>query len=260
MFKVKRISKYVFILMILIGLLYPFIVPYDVNSFNFESMLSPSKAHLLGTDEMGHDIFSMLLFGFRITIFISIISGFFSTLIGGILGIAAAYYKGIVDKIIVKLTEVFIIVPEIVIILFFAAFSKPRVENTIFAIVFFSWSKVARIIRTRAIVVLEMDKVKYTMLLKGSIRDIFLKMWKDIRPALTTMFILQCSKGAVYESTLSFFGIGDPLLKTWGRLIKSALSCENIFDSGAYLWYLLPPILCLCAFVVSIAFITFEEE
>jgi len=260
MCKVRGISKYVFVLMILIGLIYPAIAPYDVNNFNFKPMLSPSTAHLLGTDDMGHDIFTMLLYGFRITIFISLVSGFLSTVIGGILGITAAYYKGFVEKFIIRLTEIFIIVPEIVIILFFAAFSKPRVENTIFAIVLFSWSKVARIIRTRAAVALDRDKIKYTMLLKGSLKDIFCKLWIDIRPALITMFILQCSKAAVYESTLSFFGIGDPLLKTWGRLIKSALSCENIFDSGAYLWYLMPPVVCLCIFVVSIAFITFKEE
>lgn len=260
MIKRKGFSTYVFIAMILIGLLYPFIVPYSGNNFSFESMQIPSSKHLLGTDEMGHDIFSMLLSGFRITISISVISGLLSTFIGAVLGIAAAYYEGFIDKVIVRITEVFIIVPEIIVILFFAAFSRPRIENTILAITFFSWSKAARIIRAKARVVIQMDKIKYTLLLKGSLRDIFKKMWVEIKPAVYTMFILQCSKAAIYESTISYFGIGDPLLKTWGRLIKSALSCENIFDSGAYLWYLMPPIICLCAFVVSIAFITFEEE
>ncbi|MGE5627703.1 MAG: ABC transporter permease, partial [Solirubrobacterales bacterium] len=238
---IKKISVIIFFTMILLGIIYPYIVPYDIYSFNFEPMLKPQLKHLLGTDEMGRDIFSMLLYGFRITIFISIIAGFLSTIIGGMLGIAAAYYNGYGDNIIVKLTDIFIIIPEIVMILFFATFSSPKVENTILAIAFFSWSKVARIIRTRAMIVMSMDKVRYTMLIKGNLKDIILKMWREVKPAITTMFILQSSKAAVYESTLSFFGIGDPLIKTWGRLIKSALNCENIFDSGAYLWYLMPP-------------------
>lgn len=259
MSKKKKFAVCILIIMTFIGIFCPLIVPYDVNDFSFTPLTTPNSKHFLGTDEMGHDIFSMLLFGFRITLFIALTSSVLSTFIGTLLGVVAAYYKGFVERVIMRLTELFIIIPEIVIILFFAAFSKPKVENTVLAIAFFSWSKVCRIVKSKAEVAIEKDIIKYTILLKGGIRDIIRKMWVDIYPAVSSMFILQCSKAAVYESTLSYFGIGDPLLKTWGRLIKSALNCENVFQDGVYLWYLMPPVICLCIFVITIAFLTFED-
>ncbi|MGI6427302.1 MAG: ABC transporter permease [Natronincolaceae bacterium] len=250
----------ILIIMFLIAVFYPILAPYDENDFCFSPVLSPSKTHWLGTDEMGRDIYSMVLSGFRITIFIAVISAVLSTILGTVLGVIAAYCKGWVDELVLTFTEFFIIIPEIVIILFFAVFSKPKAVNTIIAITFFSWSKVCRIVRSKAMVAMEREKVQYTILLKGSMADIIKKIWPEIRPVVTVMFILQTGKAAVYESTLSFLGVGNPVLKSWGRTIKSALSYEGIFIDGVYKWYLLPPIICLCVFVMTISLLTYERD
>lgn len=260
----QKIANYtawiIIITMISVGVFYPFFSPYDASDFSFQPLMNPSMAHLLGTDEMGHDIFSMLLAGFRITLGIALAAALISTFIGTVLAVICAYYKNWVDTAIVKLTELFIIVPEIVVLLFFATLSKPRVYNTIFAIAFFSWSKAARIIRAKSITVIEKEKIQYTLLLKGNIRDVLVKMWRELYPAVATMFIFQCSKAAVYESTLAFFGIGDPLAITWGRMIRTALNYEGIFTDNTYLWYLLPPIACVCVFVVAISVPAFDFD
>jgi peptide/nickel transport system permease protein len=134
--KKNKISSGIVIFMIIIGIMYPILTPYSADDFSFDSLLRPSFSHLLGTDEMGHDIFSMVLAGFRVTIGISILSAFLSTSIGIFFGILCAYYKGWVDKVIMKVTELFIIVPEIVVLLFIAAFAEPEIHNTILAISF----------------------------------------------------------------------------------------------------------------------------
>jgi len=246
--------------MVFVGVFYPLFSPYNAADFSFQPLMSPSQAHPLGTDEMGHDIFSTLLAGFRVTLGIALAAAVISTFIGTVMAVICAYHKNWVDSLIVKLTELFIIVPEIVVLLFFAALSKPEVYNTIFAIAFFSWSKVARIIRAKSITVIEKEKIQYTLLLKGSLRDVLVKMWRELYPAVATMFIFQCSKAAVYESTLAFFGIGDPLAKTWGRMIRTALNYEGIFTDGTYLWYLLPPVACICIFVVAVSVLAFDFE
>ncbi|NLI11632.1 MAG: ABC transporter permease, partial [Peptococcaceae bacterium] len=196
----------------------------------------------------------------RITLTIALAAALISTFIGTVLAVACAYYKNWVDTVIVKLTELFIIVPEIVVLLFFAVLAKPGVYNTILAIALFSWSKVARIIRAKSITAIEKEKIQYTLLLKGSIWHVLIKMWRELYPAVATMFIFQCSKAAVYESTLAFFGIGDPLAITWGRMIRTALNYEGIFTGGAYLWYLLPPIACVCIFVVALSVLAYDFE
>lgn len=256
----NKVSFIIILVMVLIGLTYPLISPYDAGNFSFPSLMPPSLDHLLGTDEMGHDISSMLLVGFRVSIGIAIAAAVLSTLIGTALATIAAYYKGLVDRIIVRITEVFILVPEIVVLLFFTAFTKPMVYNSIFAIAFFSWSKITRIIRAKALSAIELEKVQYTLLLKGNILDITLKMWRELYPAVATMFVFQCGKAAVYESTLAFFGIGDPLTKSWGRIIRNALDYEGIFSGNIYCWYLLPPILCILIFVVAISRMAYNVD
>lgn len=255
----RFVSLAVILGMVLIGLAYPILTPYHAGNFSHEVLVPPSGKHLLGTDEMGRDILSMLLAGFRVTMGIALTAAFMATFIGTVLAVLCAYYRGWLDRVVVRLTELFIIVPEIVVLLFFASFAKPAVYNTVLAITFFSWSKVTRIIRARAVPAIAKDKIQYTLLLKGNLGDILVKLWRELYPTVASMFVFQCSKAAVYEATLSFFGIGDPLVCSWGRMIRTALDYEGIFTGGVYLWYLMPPIICISLFVVSLSLLAFER-
>lgn len=256
----RFISLAVLLGMVLIGLTYPVFTPYQAGDFSHDALTPPSGAHLLGTDEMGRDIFSMLLVGFRVTLLIALAAAIMATVLGTVLAVLCAYYRGWFDRAVMRLTELFIIVPEIVVLLFFASFARPAVHNTVLAIAFFSWSKVARIIRARAVPAIAKEKIQYTLLLKGNLGDILAKMWRELYPAVATVFVFQCSKAAAYEATLSFFGIGDPLARSWGRMIRTALDYEGIFSGGVYLWYLAPPMACISLFVVALSLLAFERD
>jgi len=259
-FQTNKKAWAVIIITAFVGLVSPLVYPYNPGDFSFEPLLAPNYGHLLGTDEMGHDILAMLLAGFRVTLGIAVSAALLSTLIGTVLAVLSAFYKGWVDRVIVRITELIIIIPEIVILLFFAVFSKPDIYNTVLAISFFSWSKVTRIVRAKTMIAIEKEKLQYTLLLKGNLIDVLVKMWREITPAVSTMFVFQCGKAAVYESTLAFFGIGDPLVKSWGRLIRTALDYEGIFSEKTYLWYMLPPLICICVFVVAVSVVAFDND
>lgn len=79
-------------------------------------------------------------------------------------------------------------------------------------------------------------------------------------PPVSVFFVLQCNRAVMYETTLSFFGIGDPLAKTWGKLIRAAMDYEELYYDHTFLWYLLPPILVVIVFVVSLALLVTEED
>lgn len=258
--RIKKICVGVLLIYIIIAVISSFIMPYSIDDISSDSLLEPSFEHLLGTDEMGHDLFSLLLNGFKVTIFITLISGILSTILGSFLAFVSCYYKGYLDKILLNVANIFIIVPEIIIIMFFAVFVKPNIRNTIIAIVFFSWSKVYKIVRSKLLGYMNKNKVTYTMLIKGNIFDVYKKLRYDIYPVIVTNFILQCNKAVMYETTLSFFGIGDPLSKTWGKLIKAGMNYENLFYDNVILWYLLPPVLCVFIFILSLSLLTFDEK
>ena len=97
------------------------------------------------------------------------------------------------------------------------------------------------------------------MMMKGNVLDVIRKLLPDILPVIQSFFILQCNKAVMYETTLSFFGIGDPLAKTWGKLIRAAMDYEDLYYDNTFLWYLLPPILVVIVFTVSLALLVTEE-
>lgn len=256
----KKFSIIIIGLYLALAIFGKFVMPYNIDDISAKALLSPSLKHLLGTDEMGRDLFSLILNGFKITICIALISAALSNFIGTVLAIIAVSYKKIVDEALVYISNFFIIVPEIIIIMAVAVFAKPTMSNTILAIVFFSWSKVFKMVRAKLLAYMDKNKVKYTLLLKGSVFDVLRKLRYDIYPVIITNFILQCNKAVMYETTLSYFGIGDPLSKTWGKMIKSAINYDNLFYDDVIFWYLMPPVICVFVFILSLSLLTADES
>lgn len=249
----KKICITVLGIYFLIAALAPLLMPYAATDFSHPSLAEPCRQYLLGTDEMGHDIFSLLIYGFRLTVCMALAAGFFSTLTGTVLAFCACYLGKAVDHVITMTADLFIIVPEMVIVMFAAVFAEPTMMNTELAIVLFSWPRVYKMIRGKLKDCMSSSKVQYTMMMKGSVTDVLRKLMPDIMPAVQTYFILQTNKAVTYEMTLSFFGIGDPLAKTWGKLIRAAMDYENLYYDSVFLWYLVPAIAVVVVFVISLA-------
>ncbi len=247
-------------LMFLIGVASPYIAPYSVNNYSFTSLLPPGPGHLLGTNNLGQDIFSLLLAGFRTSIVIATISAVISTLVGVLMAGIAVFYKGWLEKAVMRLTDLLIMVPEIVFILVFATFSGPGLANIIVVIAVFSWSKITRVITSRADFAINSDRVKYTLLMKGGLINVTRKMWRDIYPIVSTMFVLQSAKAIMYEADLSLVGISNPATMTWGRLINQAISYGVVYSGRTYLWWLVPPIVCLVLLVSCLSLSVFDRE
>ncbi|MFA5523224.1 MAG: ABC transporter permease [Tissierellales bacterium] len=258
--KTKKVSTIILIAFLFVAIFSNFLMPYSHEDISHPRLLEPSRSYLLGTDEIGHDIFSLLIYGFRVTIFIAIISGLFTTLIGTSLAYISAYYGGAIKTIISETANLFVIVPEIVMIMFFSSLARPKLIYTIMAIVFFSWPKVYKIALFKIMNYMEKNKVKYTLLIKGNWVDVLKKLLPDILPVMSTFFVLQCNKAVMYEASLSFFGIGDPLKKTWGKLIRAALDYDELYYDSTFLWYLLPPVLCLIVFVIALTLLASEND
>ena len=256
----KKVCVGIIAIYLFVALFAPVIMPYEVTDFSHPSLLEPCMEHLLGTDEMGHDILSLLLNGFRLTVVLALISGFFSTLVGTIFAFLSCYMGKTADELITSFANLFLIVPELVVIMFVSVLASPTMLNTIFAIVFFSWARVYKIIRGKLIDCMGRSKVQYTLLMKGNIIDVARKLLPDIMPSVSVFFVLQCNRAVMYETTLSFFGVGDPLAKTWGKLIRAAMDYEELYYDNTFLWYLIPPILVVVVFVVSLALLVTEEN
>ncbi len=244
----------------MVAIFYPVITPFDPNDFSFDPVLRPSPVHILGTNSMGQDNFTGLLAGFRLSLSVSLATALVTTAVGLLLAVVSSYHGGWVDQLILRLTELFLIVPETIVIMIFATFAGPRALDIVLVMSLFSWSRVTRVLRAKARIAMHRESVQYTLMLRGNVLDVGRKLWRELYPAVMTVLVQQCSRAAVYESTVAFLGVGDPTLKSWGRTIKAALDYEGIFRDGVYLWWLLPPMLCLIGFILAVGMLTFERE
>lgn len=255
----RKVSLFVCLFYFLAAAFGPFLAPFSPDDFSSPSLLSPGGVHLLGTDEMGHDIFSMVVSGFRETLWFSLAAGSGTVALGTVLAFASHYLPRAGGGIR-HLATLFLIIPDILFILFVAAFAAPTRTNTILSMIFFSWPRVFRIAEARLSACFSSNKVVYTMLLGGNLWDVLRKLWRDMYPVVGTLFVMQTGRAVTYETTLAFFGLGDPLLKTWGRLIRSALNYENFFYDNTWLWYLLPAMVCVVGYVAALSMLVYKEE
>ncbi|HFB83685.1 MAG TPA: ABC transporter permease, partial [Thermodesulfatator sp.] len=132
----------------LVALLSPFIAPYDPLAINTRAVLHPpSKNHLLGTDTLGRDVLSRMIYGARISLLVGVISVGISTAIGITLGALSGYYGGIVDQIIMRFVDIMLCFPTIFLILAVIAFLEPSIWNIMVVIGATSWMGVARLVR-----------------------------------------------------------------------------------------------------------------
>jgi len=256
----QRAASFVLWLFVLVACFAPWLTPHDPGDFASPAAQSPSREHLLGTNSIGQDNLSSLIVGFRLTVGVALATALLTCVVGAMVAMIGAYVGGWLERLLLYLTDVFLIVPETVVILTFAAFAGPGTLNLVLTMSLFSWARVARLLRGRVTFAMQQDSIQYTLLLQGGLFEVLRKLRRPLYPAMITAFIQQCSRAAVNEASIAFFGIGDPTVKSWGRMIRAALDYDRIFLERTYLWWLLPPVILLLVFVLALAMLGFRTS
>jgi peptide/nickel transport system permease protein len=195
--------------------------------------------HVLGTDQLGRDVFSQLVIGVRITLVIGLVATTITMGIGTLIGLFAGYYGGLADSILMRLTDVFFVIPGLVIMLILGAILPPSVYTLIFVIGIFSWPSTARIVRGQVLTIKERGYIERVRAVGGS--NVYI-MGKHVLPAVAPLVVANTVLVTAYailsEVVLDFFGLGDPSMVSWGTMLYQA------FGSGAMsnnLWWLVFP-------------------
>jgi peptide/nickel transport system permease protein len=212
-----------FLLAILLSAVFAdLIAPYDPNQQDLANLLSgPTWDHIFVTDSLGRDVFSRVLFGGRVSLLVGTVSVAFAMLIGVLLGIASAMIGGTVGEAIMRVTDLSLTLPAILIALAIAATVGPSLTNVILIISLLYWAQFARMARGEALSIRERDYVQAAYAIGCSP---FRILWLHILPNLiNTMIVLgtlQVAAAILLESTLSFLGVGvPPPTPTWGIMI-----------------------------------------
>ena len=204
----------------------PIISPYDPYAINMaESLSPPSAAHPFGTDVFGRDIMSRLVYGARVSMEVSVLSRLISLVIGTFLGLTAGYFGGRFDNIVMRLADVTLAYPGLLLLIAVMAAVGPSLTALSVALGIVGWAAVARIVRAQVLSIKEREFVLAVRSLGGDPgRIIFKHLLPNCVSQLIIIFSMGLGMGIMAESSMSFLGLGaQPPLPSWGSMISAGL-------------------------------------
>jgi len=224
----RRNPTVIFGLVIIIGIILtaifaPFIAPYDPTEMNYEKVYSPpGSEHLLGTDELGRDLLSRIIFGARTSLTVGIVSVFILTFIGVFVGAIAGYMGGWVDDLLMRFTEIVMTIPSLfLLIVMISIFKVKGLHIIMMTIGMISWPQMARVVRSEVLTIKERNYIEAAKSIGSSTFSI---IFREILPntiaPIIVMMTLRLANAIIIESSLSFLGLGDPTAITWGSMLS----------------------------------------
>jgi len=204
--------------------------PNDISGFPYEVRVPPSLKHLFGTDYVGHDVFSQVVYGSRSALYVGFGAAAIAMLLAILVGLVSGYYGGIVDNILMRITEIFLVIPFLLILLVFLKVITAVVPSGVgglsivtIMIGIFSWASNARIIRGEVLRVRENEFIEASKSLGASSRRIvFRHIFPNVLHTIIVLTTLMIATAILVEAGVSFLGFGDPNAITWGQQLQKA--------------------------------------
>lgn len=238
--KMAVVAFVILLIFILLALLAPIISPYErdeIDLFSIEG--EPNEKHILGTDELGRDVLTRLLWGSRVSLSVGIIATLIQLCVGVTLGAAAGYYGGFTDSIIMRFVDIIMCFPYFVIAIAMAAILGPSLVNLIIIIGVLNWTKIARIVRAEILTLKEREFVEAAKALGLNSFEIITKhLLPNTLAPVIVYATLAVAQGILMEAALSFLGMGVKQPQpSWGNMLAAAQNLHVL----SYAWWLWVP-------------------
>ena len=235
---------------IAIAVFAPLLEPYGVHQQVGAVYAPPSAQHWLGLDDGGIDMTSLLIQGGRISLVVGFAAGMVATFIGGGVGILAGYFGGKTDVVLMRITDYFLVIPDLALMIVVATLWGPSLSHIIVVIGILLWTTTARIIRAQVKSVRERVYVKRARSLgAGHWRIVFRHVFPQIAPLLIANVVLTVALAIFDETALAFLGLSDPSAVSWGSVIEHAFE-RTAISNGAW-WAIVPPGICVAAVIMA---------
>lgn len=256
-FRAHHLAKISLLILVVVGLaalFAPVVAPYDPDAIVGTFSGAPCKEFILGTDQIGRDVFSRLLYATRISLLVGILATAISTVIGVVLGLIAGYFGGVADMILMRFTDMVMSFPYILLVLVAAAIFKPGLWSIILILGFVDWPGVARLVRGNVLSLRETNFVKGNVVAGMPLRHI---LFSEILPNTVAPILVYATSvmaiSMLDEAALSFLGMGvQPPMASLGNMLNGAQSI-TVLTSQPWLW--LPPGIMIVVLVISINFV-----
>jgi peptide/nickel transport system permease protein len=225
---------------VLIAILAPWIAPYPLHEQVGPVFGHPSWHHLLGLDDGGIDMVTLLIWGMRVSLVVGFAATFVSMVIGGTVGVVAGYFGGQTDNVLMRITDYFLVIPDVPLMIVVAAIWGPSLFHIIIVIGILLWTSTARVIRAQVKSVRERVYVKRARALgAGHTRIVLRHVLPQVAPLLVASTVLTIAVAIFDETALAFLGLSDPSTISLGSIMEHAFERAAI-STGAW-WAIVPP-------------------
>lgn len=229
------IGLFIVLTMIFLAVFAPFLTPYPPNAIDpIASLEPPSSLHFFGTDDLGRDLFSRMLYGARISLFVGFVAVSISTLLGMIVGLLSGYFGGLVDEILMRFVDIMLCFPSFFLILAVITFLEPNLYTIMGVIGLTSWMGTARLVRAETLSMKQREFIAATRLSgASSLRIILIHILPNVLAPILVSMTLGIAGAILVESSLSFLGIGvQPPDASWGNILMDG---KNVLEIAPWI-------------------------
>ena len=245
----------VLLFFVILAVFAPFFATYDnPNSYRWADVnptyAPPSREFFFGTDYFGRDVYSLTVWGTRASLIVGFVASLISIVLGTLIGLLAGYYGKIVDEILMRFTDFFLVIPWFPLMIVFAMLMGQSFTNVIIVIGITSWPSTARIVRSQVLSIKEKTFIERAIAVgAGGRRIIQRHILPNVFPLIFANTILLIANSIFSESFLDFFGLGDASVISWGTVLEVAYD-KGAFSSYAW-WNIMAPGLCIIVLIMA---------
>jgi ABC-type dipeptide/oligopeptide/nickel transport system permease subunit len=246
----------VLVLFLLVALAAPLLAPYDPHAFSGRPLERPGPAHPLGTNDAGQDILSELIYGARISLVVGLGAALGTVALGLLVGGLAGYAGGPLDALLMRLVDVMMTLPRLPLLILLAAFLGSGLGQTVAIISLLFWPATARVIRAQVQSQRTRGYIKMAHNFGGGAGYVLRRhILPSIAPLIAFGLVAAAGRAVAMEAGLAFLGLGDPTAKSWGLMMRFALNLPGLLLTDRWLWWLLPPGLCITLLILALTYV-----
>jgi len=250
------IALFVLAVFVAVAALAPVLAPYDPHALAGLPLERPSATHPLGTNDIGQDILSELIFGARISLIVALAASAGTVALGVLVGGVAGYVGGWLDTALIRGVDVLLALPRLPLLILLAALLGAGLPQTIAVIALLFWPGAARVIRAQTQSLRQRGYIRMARQFGGGTGYV---LRRHIVPALAPLIafelVMAAGRAVALEAGLAFLGIGDAAAKSWGLMMRFALNLPGLLLGDRWLWWLLPPAACLTLLILALTYV-----
>lgn len=240
----------------LVALLAPLLAPYDPDSPSGAGLAAPSAEHLLGTNLIGQDILSRIIWGARSAVAVAVGTAALALVVGVLVGVTAALLGGVVDILAMRVVDVLLAIPRLPLAVLVAALAGAGRVLLILLLGFLFWPPISRVVRSQALSLRDRGFVAAAQGFGGGTPYLIRRhLVPALGPIIAAEFVSFAGNAISLKAGLAFLGLGDPTGVSWGLMMRNALDTTGIYFTPAWTWWVLPAGFAITLLILGFAFL-----